>query len=148
MFSQNVFSLNYFHKFLLCESLRNSLSTGRNADTDKVAYSWISLDPAKAGPTLGSGVVVVTRLCRDLRCLVTSYDDTYVLQDHTSRILISAGEQLGGSISASKGHWRRIKQTPPTKATCGPNVWDIHQVKCYLFLLSSLGVNFSRSDEV
>ena len=26
---------------------------GRNIGRDKVAYSWISPDPAKAGPTLG-----------------------------------------------------------------------------------------------
>ena len=26
---------------------------GRNAGRGKVAYSWISPDPAKAGPTLG-----------------------------------------------------------------------------------------------
>jgi len=35
---------------------------GRNTGRGKVAYSWISPDPAKAGPTLGGGgggVVVV-----------------------------------------------------------------------------------------
>jgi len=31
----------------------------RNTGRDKVAYSWISRDPAKAGPTLGVVVVVV-----------------------------------------------------------------------------------------
>jgi len=35
------------------------LSTGRNAGKGKAAYIWISLDPAKVGPTLGGGVVVV-----------------------------------------------------------------------------------------
>ena len=29
---------------------------GRNVDKGKVAYSWISPDPAKTGPTLGDGV--------------------------------------------------------------------------------------------
>jgi len=55
VFLQNVFSLNYFHKFLLCGSLGNSLSTGRNAGKGKVAYNWISPDRAKAEPTLGGG---------------------------------------------------------------------------------------------
>jgi len=32
---------------------------GRNASRGKVAYNWISPDPAKAGPTLRVVVVVV-----------------------------------------------------------------------------------------
>ena len=32
---------------------------GRNTSRGKVAYSWISPDPAKAEPTLGVVVVVV-----------------------------------------------------------------------------------------
>jgi len=32
---------------------------GRNTGRGKVAYSWISPDPAEAGPTLGGIVVVV-----------------------------------------------------------------------------------------
>ena len=60
MFLQIVFSLKYFQKFLLCGSLKNNLSTGRNVSRGKVAYSWISSNPAKAEPTLeGGGVVVV-----------------------------------------------------------------------------------------
>ena len=35
---------------------------GRNTGRGKVAYSWISPDPAKAGPTLGV-VVVVEDIC-------------------------------------------------------------------------------------
>ena len=35
------------------------MSMGRNTGRGKVAYSWISPDPAKAGPTLGVVVVVV-----------------------------------------------------------------------------------------
>ena len=31
------------------------LSTGRNTGRGKVAYSWISPDPAKVGSTLGGG---------------------------------------------------------------------------------------------
>ena len=31
----------------------------RNNDRCKVAYSWTSPDPAKAGPTLGGGGVIV-----------------------------------------------------------------------------------------
>ena len=31
----------------------------RNTGRGKVAYSWISSDPARAGPTLGGGGVVV-----------------------------------------------------------------------------------------
>ena len=32
---------------------------GSNTGRGKVAYSWISPDPAKAGPTLGGGGVIV-----------------------------------------------------------------------------------------
>jgi len=33
---------------------------GRNTGRGKVAYSWISPDPVKTGPTLGVVVVVMT----------------------------------------------------------------------------------------
>jgi len=56
---QNVFSSNFFQKFLLCGSLGISLSMGRDAGRGKVVYRWISPDPVKAGPTLRGGVVVV-----------------------------------------------------------------------------------------
>jgi len=36
---------------------------GRNTCRGKVAYSWISPDPKKAGPTLGVVVVVVWKGC-------------------------------------------------------------------------------------
>ena len=39
--------------------LKISLSIGRNAGRGKVAYGWISPDPAKVGPTLGGGIVVL-----------------------------------------------------------------------------------------
>lgn len=43
-----------------------SLSTSRDAGRDKVAYMWISPDPAKTGPTLrGVIVVVVSHESRD-----------------------------------------------------------------------------------
>ena len=58
MFS-NLPSIEYFHKISFCASLRISLSTGRNAGRGKVAYSWISLDSAKAEPTLGGVVGIV-----------------------------------------------------------------------------------------
>ena len=67
MFSQNVFFLNYFHKFLLCGTLGNSLSTGRNVGKGKVAYSWISLDLVKVEPTLGGGIVVLNRIGTQVR---------------------------------------------------------------------------------
>jgi len=51
-----VFFLNLFKK-RFCGSLGVNLSMGRNTGRGKVAYSWISPDPAKGGPTLG--VVVV-----------------------------------------------------------------------------------------
>jgi len=38
---------------------------GRDTSRGKVAYSWISSDPAKAGPTLG-GIVVVVVVVVDL----------------------------------------------------------------------------------
>jgi len=38
-------------------SFGNNLSRGKNTGKGKVAYSWISPDPTKAGSTLG--VVVV-----------------------------------------------------------------------------------------
>ena len=41
------------------KNLRINLSMGRNTGRGKVAYNWISPDPAKAGPTLGVVVVVV-----------------------------------------------------------------------------------------
>ena len=40
-------------------SLEINLSMGRNTGRSKVVYSWISPNPAKAGPTLGGVVIVV-----------------------------------------------------------------------------------------
>ena len=45
-----------FEFFVICSF--KHYSTGRNVGRGKVAYSWISPDPVKAGPTLGGGVVV------------------------------------------------------------------------------------------
>ena len=45
-----------------CGSLGINLSTDRIAGRGKVAYIWISPDPAKAGPTLEVVVVVVDRV--------------------------------------------------------------------------------------
>ena len=59
MFSQNLPSIEYFHKILFCGSLGISLPIGRNACRDKVAYSRISPNPEKEGPTLGGVVIVV-----------------------------------------------------------------------------------------
>ena len=47
-----VFSINFLSK-LFCGSYGINLSMGRNTGRGKVAYSWISPDPVKAGPTLG-----------------------------------------------------------------------------------------------
>ena len=48
-----------FFQKLFCGSLGINLSMGKNTGRGKVAYSWISPDPVKAGPTLGVVVVVV-----------------------------------------------------------------------------------------
>jgi len=50
------FPLKPFTK-LFYGSFGINLSMARNTDRGKVAYSWISPDPAKAGPMLG-GVVI------------------------------------------------------------------------------------------
>ena len=47
------FSLQTFFSKLFCGSYGINLSMGRNTGRGKVAYSWISPDPVKAGPTLG-----------------------------------------------------------------------------------------------
>ena len=57
MFPFKIFS----QKSFFCGSLGINLSTGKTAGRGKVAYSWISPDPAEAGPTLG-GVVVASQL--------------------------------------------------------------------------------------
>jgi len=62
MFSQNFSSIKFFSQNPFCGSFGISLSTGRNVGRGKVAYNWISPDPAKAGPILGGGGVVVVLL--------------------------------------------------------------------------------------
>ena len=52
--------MKLFLKILFCGFLGISLSTGRNAGRGKVAYSWMSPDPAKTLPTLGVVIVVVS----------------------------------------------------------------------------------------
>ena len=58
-FSPNLSFTKCFHNILFCGSRGISLSTGRDAGRGKAAYIWISPDPAKAGPTMGGGGVVV-----------------------------------------------------------------------------------------
>ena len=60
IFRLNVFTKSFSYKAFLqnlvfCGSLEINLSMGRNTGRGKVACSWISPDPAKAGPTLGRG---------------------------------------------------------------------------------------------
>ena len=55
----NRFPFKTFSQNCFCGSFGINLSMGRNTDRGKVAYNWISLDPAKAGPTLGGVVVVI-----------------------------------------------------------------------------------------
>ena len=56
---------------------------GRNTGRDKVAYSRISPDPAKAGPTLGVVVVVVVVVV--LRIIRASHQSIGVLLDCSSK---------------------------------------------------------------
>ena len=87
MFSQNLSSIKYFSQNPFCGSLGIILITGRNTGRSKVAYSWISPDPAKAGPTLGRVVVVVVvvhqvdniqLLAGVLGCTVDSFPTYYL----------------------------------------------------------------------
>ena len=55
LFVYKTFSQNCF-----CGSFGINLSVGRDTGRGKVAYSWISPNPVKAGPTLG----VVAVVCR------------------------------------------------------------------------------------
>jgi len=57
MFLQNHSSTNGFHKILFCGSLGISLSTDKDVGRGKVAYIWISPNPAKAEHILG-GVAI------------------------------------------------------------------------------------------
>jgi len=41
---------------------------------------------------LNCKLVSVSKLCKQLNCAVTLFDDSFVIQDHTSRIHIGAGE--------------------------------------------------------
>ena len=41
-------------------------------------------------------ILSVAELCKDLKCTVIFFDDSYVLQDHTSRTPIGVGEQRDG----------------------------------------------------
>ena len=75
MFSQNFSSIKFFSQNPFCGSFRISLSTGRNVGRGKVAYNWISPDPAKAGPILGGGDgVVVVCSCFGLYAFVMFID--------------------------------------------------------------------------
>ena len=51
----SAFLFKNFSQNLFRGSLGINLSMGRNTGRGKVAYSWISPDPTKAGPTLGVG---------------------------------------------------------------------------------------------
>jgi len=55
--SKALFYKIFAQKSYFCGSRGISLSMGRDAGRGKVAYIWISSDPAKAGPSLGGGGV-------------------------------------------------------------------------------------------
>jgi len=48
---------------------------GRNADRRKVAYGWISPDPAKVGPTLGVVVVIAVVQIMGIEFVLLGYTD-------------------------------------------------------------------------
>ena len=54
------------------------------------------LNEALYVPKLNCNLLLVAKLCKDLNCVVTFFDESCVLQDHTSRTLIGVGEQRDG----------------------------------------------------
>ena len=77
----NVFTKSFLDKFFFTKSFLwvfwNQPLTGRNVGRGKVAYNWISPDPAKAGPILGGGGVVVVCSCFGLYAFVMFIDYSY-----------------------------------------------------------------------
>ena len=54
-------------------------------------------------PSLKCNLISIARLCKELNCSVTFFDDFCVLQDHTLRTPIGVGEQRGGVYFLKEG---------------------------------------------
>ena len=56
----------------------------------------IKLDNVLCVPKLNCNLVSISKLCKQLNCAVTYFDDSCVIEDYTSRIPIGSGEQRDG----------------------------------------------------
>ena len=65
---------------------QGSVALARGLELKKVLYV----------PRLNCNLVSISKLCKQLNCSVTYFDDVCVIQDRTSRTLIGAGEQREG----------------------------------------------------
>ena len=103
-------------------------SLGENLQLENVLYV----------PNLKCNLVSISKLCEQFNCAVTYFDDFCVIQDHTLRILIGAGEQREGLYYLKQVPTQQVNAV---KATC---LWHMRlghpSSEVLSYLPSSLGV--------
>ena len=110
----------------------------------------IKLDYVLFVPSFKCNLVSIARLCTELNCMVTFFDDFCELQDHTLKFPIGVGEQQGGTYYFKDRSWE-VNQVASSKmghAVNSSNLWHRrlgHPSKEILSLLpSTLGVVFDK----
>ena len=102
----------------------------------------LRLDNVLCVPKLNCNLVSISKLCKQLNCAVTYFDDFCVIQDRTSRIPIGSGEQRDGVYYYKNSS---PSQVNAVKARC---LWHRrleHPSSEVLFLLpQSLGIACSN----
>jgi len=106
----------------------------------------LKLDNVLFVPSFTCNLVSIARLCKDLNCAVTFFDNFCVLQDHTLRTRIGVGEQQGG-VHYFKDGSLGADQVNAVKSS---SLWHRrlgHPSSGVLsFLPNSLGVVFKRDN--
>ena len=96
-------------------------------------------------PNLNCNLVSVSKLCKQLNCAMTYFDDYCVIQDRTSRTLIGAGEQREGVYYYKRASSHRANTV---KAKC---LWHRRlghpSREVLLYLPHRLGINCDKDKD-
>ena len=99
--------LNLIHEIKKIDSIAIGMPNGTHTlasqEGSVVLDERIKLDKVLYVPSLKCNLVSIAKLCKELNCSVTFYDDFCVLQDRTSRTPIGVGKQSGGVYFFTKG---------------------------------------------
>jgi len=125
----------------------NGMHTLASQEGSVVLGERIKLNKVLYVPSLKCNLVSIAKLCKELNCSVTFYDDFCVLQDRILRTPIGVGKQSGGVYFFTEGSVEERQ----VNAVSSIDLW--HRKLGHLsyevlsYLSSSLRVNFDKNKE-